>query len=276
MLRGRSNGEQGTQRYIQLGVSSMILLGVALLTWLPCAKRRISVRCWEAFWMVAQLLAVYSELVEAVGDVEGTYRCEGQDGVAPWPGWTPPDEHSLEILESLCSKDRLSISLKVALTLDAFVTVAHLVLPIRWAIMVLLDVLIVVFFVVLTRTTVTTRTIDNPIYLPVLVFMLVTGSNVGLRQQERHERNTFQLLTDERVLRAKAEFASQNGLSSVLGRSTDHRDASAEIVSARSVPTTTLTGRLFSGVMRQAGAAQLDVLQSLLEAGIQEGLFDSR
>ena len=95
MLRGHSNWEQGTQRYIQLGVSSMILLGVALLTWLPCAKRRISVRCWEAFWMVAQLLAVYSVLVEAVEDMEGTYRCEGQDGVAPWPGRTP-DEHSLE------------------------------------------------------------------------------------------------------------------------------------------------------------------------------------
>lgn len=264
MLRGFPNREQGTQRYILLGVASMILLGVALLTWLPCAKRRISVRCWEAFWMVAQVLAVYSVLVEAVEDVEGTYRCDGKvHGRAHWPD--APDE---QCLERLCSKDRLSISLKVALTLDAFVTVAHLVLPIRWAIMFLLDVLIVVFYVVLTRTA---GKYDNPIYLPVLVFMLVSGSSLGLRQQERHERDTFQLLTDERVLRAKAEFASQNGLSSVLGRSTDHRDATTEIVSARSVPTTTLTGRLFSSVTQQSGAAQLDVLQSLLKAGVQEG-----
>ena len=94
MLRGFPNGEQGTQQYILLGVSSMILLGVALLTWLPCTKRRISVRCWEAFWMVAQLLAVCSVLVEAVQDAERSYRCDEPQPYGP-VAWPAPDEHCL-------------------------------------------------------------------------------------------------------------------------------------------------------------------------------------
>ena len=129
---GGPNGEQGTVRHIVIGVSLVILLGAALLTWLPCAKQRIGVRCWEAFWIGIQLLAVMSGVVETFEDLTDSYRvkrlCDSQCC------------HELHVRKATICK------LRFALVLDVCVTVAHLALPVRWNIMVLFDALTMVIF----------------------------------------------------------------------------------------------------------------------------------
>jgi hypothetical protein len=129
---GGPNGEQGSVRHIVIGVSLVILLGAALLTWLPCTKQRIGVRCWEAFWIGVLLLAVMSGAVETFEDLTDSYRVK-------------------QLCDSRCchnlhAKHANLYKLKFALALDVFVTVAHLALPVRWNIMVLFDALTMVIF----------------------------------------------------------------------------------------------------------------------------------
>ena len=263
-------------RHIVLGVSLVILLGAALLTWLPCTKQRIGVRCWEAFWIGVQLLAVMSGAVETFEDLTDSYRvkqlCDS------------------ECCHNLHAKHANLHKLKFALALDVFVTVAHLALPVRWNIMVLFDALTMVIFSVVFSVdsghfngpdghgdglSGAVENLQAESFVWLLMLLLVGGSAMGLRQQERHERGLFEIMTDERVQRAKAEFAAQNihpdPRATIFGRSRSSDNAANDVVSSRSAPSTTLTGRFFKQVAQRTGAARPDVLQGLLDVGVQEG-----
>jgi len=234
------NGQLGKVQLIAVWVVSIFMLGLALLTWLPCARRRLSIRCWEVLWTGILLVAVMGALAEGYYDLHDLNDPH------------PCSQNKTERPCTLVVKARLEVKERVALSLAGLAAVSHIVLPIRWVIMVPLDAFITVLFLVLVYAHTLyseshSESRETPNYLPPMMILLVGSANVGLWRQEWHDRNAFQLLTDETVLRARAESSAQSvSLSSgptTFGRTRGSDDASG-VVSTGSVPATTLTGQV--------------------------------
>ena len=93
---------------------------------------------------------------------------------------------------------------QTALTLDVIISLVHLGLPIRWFLMLGVDVLLVVAFVVYTAF----LPGEHMMRTVVTLSLLVAGASVGLWSYERSDRDKFSTIAAERSLRAQAEFGS--------------------------------------------------------------------
>ena len=132
-------GHNGGLLYIVLGVAIAWFLGIALLSAIPCTRRRISMSCLEAFWVASLVLSVTAITAavhyrQEICDVYHLHQHICYDN----------DENALT-----ATGDQV-FQLRIALTFDVIVTVSHLALPIRWAIIVQFDALVVVSFCVLS------------------------------------------------------------------------------------------------------------------------------
>ena len=102
-----------------------------------------------------------------------------------------------------------------ALGLDAMITVSHFAVPIRWNLMVWIDLSFVLGFVVYSlvifrashnHSKIRDLTVENVVTYFGIFATLVLGSLVGLRRQEVSDRNNFDTIASERTMRAQAEF----------------------------------------------------------------------
>jgi len=167
-----------------------------------------------------------------------------------------------------------------ALTLDAIVTATHLVLPIRWKVIVWADLLYMFGFCI--RGAIIGFPYDDlrfSMNFEMTVAALVVGASYGLRIQESARRELFSGLIHERTQKVLAQAAAEQG-----GRRGFpwRRQVSQDRASAHdsSAPETTHTGALFSALQNNGtgGATseqaiadrhdmQLDILKEL---GVQE------
>lgn len=93
----------------------------------------------------------------------------------------------------------------VALSLDGVITAAHLALPIRWSVMVWMDVLFVLLF---TPWAVVMCLAQGKmdVYVICMLAMLTCAASFGLKATESKDRVLFKTIVMERSLRAEAQF----------------------------------------------------------------------
>ena len=109
-----------------------LFLAVALLASLPCVARRVSFRLCEVLWLGVIITAVvgghvtgFAEQREILADCQ---RVKYSDS-----GFCAYDN---------CTGSSVKKLLLRALALDTLVTISHLALPVRWSLMVWVDVLV--------------------------------------------------------------------------------------------------------------------------------------
>jgi len=128
---------------------------------------------------------------------------------------------------------------RVLLCIDLIVTAAHLGLPIRWIIMVPLEVAGAALYAACVAIG---SPEDAAFYNLAMLVGLIAAAAIGKRSIELHERQTFAQLAQERVLRCDAEFQ----LSQLQGAQPARRGPESEPEgSMTSAPTTTNTGKVF-------------------------------
>ena len=103
---------------------------------------------------------------------------------------------------------------KLALTLDTVVTITHLLLPVRWSVIIWADILYAVGFA-LHDHTFKHGTYEDGAPVEVVVYTLaalILGASVGLRIQEQANRKLFALVIDERTQRVAADFQRESSV----------------------------------------------------------------
>jgi serine/threonine protein kinase len=148
-----------------------------------------------------------------------------------------------------------------ALGLDAVVTCWHLALPVRWSVIVVMDVMVVVAFTISAYTLSPLPAGDVEAVVILMFSALVMGTSVGLRSTETKDRILFTTILDERTLRAEAEFRSE------MQRDLAERGL-AQPRQAGSVATTSTT--TFGDLVRRAGGGDFDALGDIVTMGEKE------
>jgi len=153
---------------------------------------------------------------------------------------------------------------RVLLAIDASITVAHLLMPIRWCVLVSQEIASVLLYMMLAFV------FGSPekglaLFNVVLLTTLVVASALGKRAAERSERQSFARLATERSLRAEAEFEL-----SQLGRPHEEEVRGPRSEDASSaIPSTAPTEQVF----RVDEAAEPEValqLEQIASLGIRE------
>mmetsp|Transcript_19315 Transcript_19315/g.42644 ORF Transcript_19315/g.42644 Transcript_19315/m.42644 type:complete len:729 (-) Transcript_19315:88-2274(-) len=160
---------------------------------------------------------------------------------------------------------------KSALVLDGTVTAAHLMLPVRWHIMVWTDMVFAISFASFCLI------IGDPamydVQLNLTVFSaLVCGASAGLRSLENKERMLFATVIDERKLRVMAEFNKELEKAPAQvetdgDRKSSHSAPSHSAPSCHSAAMTTASMELFQDMANVNEKAWFDQLKSL---GVKE------
>jgi hypothetical protein len=144
-----------------------------------------------------------------------------------------------------------------ALGLDAVVTCWHLALPVRWFVIVWMDVLIIVAFAISAYTLRGLSPGDVEVHVIFIFSALVMGTSLGLRSSERTARALFTTIVDERTLRAKAEFRAEMQL-----------QIASPHQGPRSIETTSTT--TFGDLVRRAGKGEWDAFGDIVALGEKE------
>ena len=175
-----------------------MFLAVALLASLPCVARRVSFRLCEVLWLGVIITAVVGGHVTGFAEQrEMLAECQRLEHSIPDAGFCAYD---------ICKGTRVNKLLLRALALDTLVTISHLALPVRWSLMVWVDVLVLLCFAHLYMPLATHA---DQVALPAMFAGLVLGACFGLRSSEHRERVLFAKVTDERVLRVEAELIAE-------------------------------------------------------------------
>jgi len=155
---------------------------------------------------------------------------------------TPAKWSTTELPESEYDRNwQLMHEYKRALQLDTIVTVTHLVIPIRWKVVVWADLLYMIVFVIRGVLIGFPYTdLGFALNIQATFAALVFGASLGLRVQESAKRELFLGLIYERTQKTLAEAVAEGGIRP--GSSLPTRPPS---VSHASVPETTLTGEFF-------------------------------
>lgn len=150
---------------------------------------------------------------------------------------------------------------QTALALDALITVAHIMLPIRWCPMLLLDGAVLLLFVLFGIVQGATH-----FYIMFLFCVLLLAASVGLRSLEMMDRIHFLTIASERHLRAQAEFQRDLNLLPQASEARSQHGATS------SRPVTTATGAIFERCLAEVGkSADTGAgFVQLLELGRQE------
>jgi len=130
------------------------------------------------------------------------------------------------------------------LVVDIYIAVAHIGLPIRWHILLVLQAVAVVLYACVTLRFAFGEV--RPTGLPQVIFLtgLVYIASLGKRSAELVERQTFVDLIDERTRRYQAEF--KLSAAEETGRGGSSRGSQAD---DGSLPTTTATGKVFNAAL---------------------------
>eukprot|EP00405_Crypthecodinium_cohnii_P034593 CAMPEP_0206531106 /NCGR_PEP_ID=MMETSP0325_2-20121206/3574_1 /ASSEMBLY_ACC=CAM_ASM_000347 /TAXON_ID=2866 /ORGANISM="Crypthecodinium cohnii, Strain Seligo" /LENGTH=659 /DNA_ID=CAMNT_0054027299 /DNA_START=262 /DNA_END=2241 /DNA_ORIENTATION=+ len=130
---------------------------------------------------------------------------------------------------------------RILLGLDAVITISHLMLPMRWSCLLILEVGLVGHYILLAVGLKSSEWAQVPFNTVVLSF-LVLASALGKRSVERHERNGFVVVAKERMLRAEAEFTFSRQRDSSSHHPHNERDRTE---ASSIVPSTSPTDKAF-------------------------------
>lgn len=126
------------------------------------------------------------------------------------------------------------------LRINAFVTGAHMALPVRWLLLWYVELVAVLAFLVPASIWGTMPWRDVVTNTFILVGLLL-ACGIGKRAIERHERAAFVQVLGEKTKRVQMEHRLEVIMSTSVGR-----PAEVQADEAASLPTTTITGQLFN------------------------------
>lgn len=98
--------------------------------------------------------------------------------------------------------------------LEALLVATHILLPIRWYMLLFVRSFMVVLVLLLTLLCGSPDRLASMLSARAILFMLLIAASMGKRALEKHERAQFEWLASERVLRAQAEHKLDKALAS--------------------------------------------------------------
>lgn len=149
---------------------------------------------------------------------------------------------------------------KCALGLGAVLTTSHLALPVRWSLVIWVDLLYLAAFTYLEYVAMREQDKVSDGYRYTCFVAMAMASNWGLRTAETKERLLFRTITDERTLRAQAEF------SAVMSK--DQQKSEGTRSGTRSVPSVYTEGS--ASLFREVGDQNEAALTELRALGEKE------
>jgi len=133
---------------------------------------------------------------------------------------------------------------RVLLAIDACITVTHLVVPIRWCMLVAIEVSSALMYISFAWGIGSPEANMAQFNIALLLFLTCTSA-VGKRSVERSERRAFAEIARERMLRAEAQFAVAR-MNSGKPRQTATQMSASEDGSASVGPSTSPTETIFN------------------------------
>lgn len=148
--------------------------------------------------------------------------------------------------------DRYASDSGMLMTVDGMVTAAHLGLPVRWHVMITLEVAAIAFYMAIVFIVGSNEPMENAIFNLVFLTGMVVATGMGKRIVEANERAAFRKIIEEKQLRCEAEFK----LSVAETRHERYApEAQLEVASeyrprsqVESLPASTFTGKLFDAL----------------------------
>jgi len=186
------------------------------------------------------------------------------------------------LLQVLCNPDMLSKMYDlphaeycysdsgILLAIDGVITAAHSGMPLRWRILVLMQVVGVLLYAAVVFV-IGSCEMGTGWFNLLALMCLVTASSINVHGRESRERRDFLCVIREKTLRCQAEhrLTSERAREPQLVPSARGSEAAASAAPESSIPTATPTEEIFNAI-NQAGADLIAQLSRIAQLGFAE------